>query len=252
MSRPLHRLLPLLGLLLALPAAATSIKQVRLLRDDAGEPGARVEMFAPGQHVQHFEIEIDGLKLGAHDFVIGFHADETTAGSNQKILDVETSTLVANRLSAQISLPRDWPSGWYRLEVRMDGQPIGTHRYIVSVPWAEQRIVAWRLLGADAAGRPAAEVPQFAPGQHTQHFEIETNGYLKRGAVLRYVYRALDTEAGRDVEVARYDFTVPNDPQVFNILTSQVSLERDWPRGRYRLSLHEGERLLGEHDYEVR
>ena len=248
----MNRILALLLLLASGASLAASVEGVELLRDEGGKPGGAVEMFAPTDHVQHFRVSLDELQLGDHRFVVEFWADETTSGKNQKITEFETSGLIANTITAQVSLPRDWPMGWYRLKVRMDDAEIGSHRYIVSRPWESQTISAWTLRAGDAEGKPGNVVDAFSASDRMQYIEMETDGFIKRGATLRYVYTAVETEAGNGVEVASVEYVIPDDDSVFNMLSSHVSLPNEWPQGKYRLTVMEGERVLGAHDYEVR
>lgn len=229
---------------------ATSIESVTLMQDNGGEPGSAVATFAPSDRVQHFSIKLDGLQVGSHDFLIEFWADETVSGKNQKVTEVKTSALLANTVTANLSLPNDWPMGWYRVDVKMDGASIGSHRYVVSKPWAQQSVVSWTLY-QDGNGGEGTEVEAFSPDDLVQHFEMQTDGYLKRGAKLKIVYTAVDTSEGKNLQVQAVDYAVPNDASVFNILTSYISLPNPWPAGTYQIAVFEGSRLLGKHAYEI-
>lgn len=237
--------------LFAAPAFAVGIESVELLRDDGGEPGDAVEHFTPGDRVQHFGIQLDELKVGNHNFTIEFHALETMSGDSGKITSVDAGGLIANTISAQVSLPRDWPTGWYRLDVKMDGKPIGSHRYVISPAWEQQKVNLIRLFRDDGAGGAGEEVEAFAASDLAHHFELQSTGYLKRGAVLGIVYTAVDTTAGKNVRVQATEYEVPADASVFNVLTSFVSLPNDWPTGKYEIAVYDGKRLLGSRAYEV-
>jgi hypothetical protein len=124
------------GLLLSwsFAASALSIESVAMMIDDAGEPGEEVEAFIATDHIQHFEITLDETKVGKSEFVVEFWAVETDAASNVKVTDFKAGGLIANTLKAQVSLPRDWPVGSYRLDVKMDGKVIGSYDYEVGAP----------------------------------------------------------------------------------------------------------------------
>ncbi len=241
------------ALLLALAgsAQATSIESVSLLKDAAGEPGEEVSMFDPGNLIQHFKITLDEMKIGQHRFMIEFWADETTQGSKQKLTEFETDGLIANTITAQISLPNRWPTGWYRLVVRMDGEEIGTHRYVVSKPWKDQRIVSWTLYQDDGKDGEGPEVKAFTPSDRKQHFELQTDGFIQRGAQLKIIFSALNADGGASQEIKSIDYRVPSDDSVFNILTSFISLPSNWAVGDYQIAVYEGSRLLGKHVYRV-
>ncbi len=125
----------LMGLLLfPIAAFATGIESVTLLADAEGEPGEAIEVFIPSDKVQHFEINLDGTEFGNKEFVVEFWAVETSAGENIKISEFKSEALVANTITAKVSLPREWPVGLYRLDVKMDGEVIGSHEYDVVEP----------------------------------------------------------------------------------------------------------------------
>lgn len=119
-------------LALATPACALSIASVQLQLDDDGEPGDVVDAFNADDRVQHFNIELDETKIGQHEWVVEFWAQSTDAGDEIKVSDFHTDGLIANTIDAMVSLPRDWPVGTYRLDVKMDGTSIGTHEYHVN------------------------------------------------------------------------------------------------------------------------
>ena len=118
-------------------AMATGIESVTLMADNEGKPGETVELFVPSDLQQHFSIKLDELKTGNHQFVVEFWSADTTAGKNIKITDDVSSGLLANTITARVSLPREWPVGVYRMDVKMDGKSIGTYEYEVAEPEGE-------------------------------------------------------------------------------------------------------------------
>ena len=71
---------------------------------------------------------------GQHVFVVEFWAADTSAGKDIKVSEFKANSLVTNTINASIELPRDWPTGLYRLDVKVDGEKIGSHEYEVAVP----------------------------------------------------------------------------------------------------------------------
>jgi len=122
----------LLGLaLFPMAAFALGIESVTLKSDDKGEAGEVVEVFIPTDQVHHFDIKLDAIKTGNHEFLVEFWAVDTTAGENLKVTEFRSKSLVTNTINAKISLPREWPVGQYRLDVKMDGNTIGSYEYDV-------------------------------------------------------------------------------------------------------------------------
>ena len=118
----------------SLSASALSIESVTFLKDADGSPGEEAEAFLATDHVQHFEITLDEVKVGNHDFTVEFWAVETNAASNVKVTEFKAGGLLVNTINAKISLPRDWPIGDYRLDVKMDGKLVESYDYEVSEP----------------------------------------------------------------------------------------------------------------------
>ena len=112
-------------------ALALGIESVTLRADDADEA---IEVFLPTDKKLHFDIALDETELGNHDFLVEFWAVDTSAGKDIRVGDFKASSLVTNTINASLTLPRDWPTGLYRLDVKMDGKQIGTHEYEVAEP----------------------------------------------------------------------------------------------------------------------
>jgi len=126
----------ILGLLLtwSFGACALSIESVTFMTDDGGEPGEEVEAFLATDQTQHFQIDLDETKAGKHSFVVEFWAVEVVGASNVKVTEFKSDALIANTINASVSLPRDWPVGEYRLDVKMDGKTIDSFEYVVGEP----------------------------------------------------------------------------------------------------------------------
>lgn len=124
------------GLLLSwsLSASALGIESVTFMVDDNGSPGEEVEAFVATDRVQYFEIKLDEVKAGKHDFLVEFWAVETDAASNVKVTEFKVGGLLVNTINANISLPRDWPIGSYRFDVKMDGKLVESYDYVVGEP----------------------------------------------------------------------------------------------------------------------
>lgn len=223
-----------------------SVREIQMFRDSGGEPGEAVTEFRPQDRKMHFRVELARLEFGNLNFQVRYIGEETTEGNEIEIATADFGALTADQITTHVELPQDWPLGRYRLEVLKDGAVIGTHRYIVTPPWATQVIGYWALF-ADQGGEPAGEpIERFPSSQRVLHFQAQTTGYIKRGALL--TFRLLDPD-GDDVSTS--DFRIEPDSPVFNILTYQVSLPQDWPPGTYRIEAFSGKRLLGAHEFDI-
>lgn len=240
-------MLALLLMLWVSPACSQErIGEVRMFRDRAGEPGEQVTEFRPQDRRMHFLVKLARLKFGNLDFQVRYVGEQTTEGDEIEIARADFGALTAEQIKTHVELPQDWPLGRYRLDVLMNGEVIGRHRYIVSPSWSEQIIGYWALY-ADRGGEPAgAPIERFPSSQRVLHFEAQTTGYIKRGAQL--TFRLLDSDGD---EISASDFRIEPDSPVFNILTYRVSLPQDWPAGTYRIEAFSGRRLLGAHEFEI-
>lgn len=109
-----------------------TITSVTMYRDNgSGEPGDEVTVFQPADHVMHFLAKADGLQSGQNVKLV-FTAVDTTEGRDLKVAEAETGKLfVADQITGQVSLDRDWPVGSYKLEFYVDGDLIYTWDYEV-------------------------------------------------------------------------------------------------------------------------
>lgn len=107
------------------PVKAESFK---VFRDKAG--GAVEEVQAPKASDRHlyFAAQTRGARTDGAKVTWTCTAVDTSAGKNKKVgsFDIEAWPLDDTVLTFDIELPRDWPTGKYRLEVWVDGESIGT------------------------------------------------------------------------------------------------------------------------------
>ena len=109
-----------------------TIKSIVLKRDNGNsEAGDTVDQFLATDRTQFFEAETSRLLDAGTKVKWSFTAVKTTSGNDILIKDVTTDVLVANQLSAHISLPRDWPVGSYKVDVYFNDNLIKTLNYEV-------------------------------------------------------------------------------------------------------------------------
>lgn len=95
--------------------------------------GAVEEAQAPRAADRHlyFAAQTKGARTDGAKVTWVCTAVDTTAGKNQKVggVDIDAWPLDDTTLTFDLELPRDWPTGKYRLEIWIDGESIGTHSY---------------------------------------------------------------------------------------------------------------------------
>jgi hypothetical protein len=79
-------------------------------------------------------------------------------------------------------------------------------------------------------GGPA--VTAFRPTDRIFYAAVKLNR-VEAGLKVKTVWSAVDTTAGKDIEIARKEFT----GLVLNLIKAQVELPRDWPTGKYKLDI---------------
>jgi hypothetical protein len=87
-------------------------------KDDGG---TKVKYFRSTEREQHFFAKLNKLERGVK-VVWVFTAVKTAAGNNVKIAEAEASGLVANYVTGNLTLPRDFPIGTYRADLFVGGK----------------------------------------------------------------------------------------------------------------------------------
>jgi hypothetical protein len=87
----------------------------------ATEGGTATTTFSPSDHVIHAAIELNRIETGLTARVV-WTAVDTTGGKDLEIASKDFSSLAANNITAQVELPRDWPTGSYKLDIYLDGK----------------------------------------------------------------------------------------------------------------------------------
>jgi hypothetical protein len=95
-----------------------TITDVVLKRDDgSGAAGDTVDKFVATDHKQFFEATTSAALGPGSKVRWVFTAVDTTAGKDKKVQEVTLDVLLGNKLTANVSLPNDWPTGKYRADI---------------------------------------------------------------------------------------------------------------------------------------
>ena len=104
---------------------STNIKITRIYmaRDDGnGKPGDQTESFSSSEHTVHVMVQLDHAEEGT---IVKFDWIGVSAGAwedeSLKQLNYITKPL-ENKVHANLTLPRDWPEGDYKVDVYLNGQ----------------------------------------------------------------------------------------------------------------------------------
>jgi hypothetical protein len=112
--------------------AMVTVVSTKLMKDNgSGAAGDEVKAFKAADHKQYFDVQLsDFLKAGTEVKWV-FTAVDTTAGKDIKITEVNTTVVIGNKLTAFLTLDKDFPTGTYRGDILIDGKPLGSIDYTV-------------------------------------------------------------------------------------------------------------------------
>ena len=110
-----------------------SVASIEMATEKGGQPGDTVQSFSPTDNPMHFVIKLNDSAKGTKVRVVLMAVSVSTGDKDTKVgeLDYETKAL-EDRVNAQFELPRDWPTGSWRLEVYINGVLDETRDFQVS------------------------------------------------------------------------------------------------------------------------
>ena len=109
-------------------------------------------------------------------------------------------------------------------------------------------IASSTLMQDNGSGAAGNEVKSFKPSDHVQYFKVQLNGNVNVGSKVNWIFTAVDTTAGKDIKIA--DLNVTADV-VANILSGKITLDKDFPVGKYKADISADGTPLGTIEYTV-
>lgn len=108
------------------------IEEIHMARDDGnGDPGEETDTFSPSDRTIHCVVRLAEAKSKTK-LKFSWWIVEAEGSENQKIKDIEyTTRVLENVVHAHLTLPQDWPTGKYKVEVYVNGNLEGTVGYTV-------------------------------------------------------------------------------------------------------------------------
>lgn len=93
------------------------VERIYMAKDDGGKPGDETSSFSPSDRTVHCVIELNKAKKGTKVRFI-WKAVDVAGSRNEEIKTIDYSTnSFENKVRGHLTLPRDWPTGKYRVEV---------------------------------------------------------------------------------------------------------------------------------------
>ena len=108
------------------------IKEIHMAKDDGnGQPGAHTSIFAPGDRTIHSVATLKEAKAGTQ-MKFSWWIVDADGTQNQKIKDIDyTTKALESVIHGHLTLPQDWPTGRYKVQVYVNGNLDRTVPYAV-------------------------------------------------------------------------------------------------------------------------
>ncbi|HOT29313.1 MAG TPA: hypothetical protein PLU72_14090 [Candidatus Ozemobacteraceae bacterium] len=216
--------------------AEWEVEKIVLHRDNGkGEAGDETSWFYPSDHVHHVLVRFKSLKVGLLKPVAKFISVNTAAGRDLVIAESPSETaLVGNEYKGSLTLERDFPVGYYRFELAINGKPVAATNYCVMDKPADFKIYDYSLHLPDTDGELGEEVKGFTTANRHLYLSVRTSGIVP-GTRLKWIWRALETEKGPG-EITSAEGLL-QEVGIFN-LSPDLRLENPLPVGSYSLEMY--------------
>jgi hypothetical protein len=111
--------------------SGAAIEEIHMAKDDNGSPGAETDSFEPGDRTVHCVAKLKEAKSGTQMRFAWWIVD-ADGTQNQKIKEIDYKTrALENVVHGHLTLPQDWPSGKYKVQVYVNGDLDQTAFYSV-------------------------------------------------------------------------------------------------------------------------
>jgi len=107
------------------------VDKIYMAKDNDGQPGDETTSYAPVDRTVHCVIELNKAKKGTEVRFI-WKAVDVAGSRNEEVKTIDYSTKsFENKVHAHLTLPNDWPTGKYRVEVYINGSLDKTVDYTI-------------------------------------------------------------------------------------------------------------------------
>lgn len=112
--------------------SGVAIKDIHMAKDDGdGKPGDETDVFEPGDRTLHCVANLKVAKSGTQ-MKFSWWIVDADGSQNQKIKEINYRTrALENIVHGHLTLPQDWPSGKYKVQVYVNGDLDKTAFYTV-------------------------------------------------------------------------------------------------------------------------
>ena len=112
--------------------SGVALKEMHMAKDDGnGAPGDETDTFAPGDRTVHCVATLKEAKSGTQMRFAWWIVD-ADGTKNQKVKEIDyTTRALENIVHGHLTLPQDWPTGKYKVQVYVNGDLDKTALYSV-------------------------------------------------------------------------------------------------------------------------
>lgn len=108
-----------------------AIKEIHMAKDNNGAPGDQTDSFAPSDRTIHCVATLKEAKSGTQ-MKFSWWIVDADGTQNQKIKDIDyTTRALENVVHGHLTLPQDWPTGKYKVQIYINGDVDKTVFYSV-------------------------------------------------------------------------------------------------------------------------
>lgn len=107
------------------------VDQISMAKDNNGKPGETTLVFEPGDHTIHCVADLNKGKKGTEVRFV-WKAVDVAGGKNEEIKTIDYTTKSFEiKIRGHLSLPYDWPTGTYGVDVFINGALDKTIKYTI-------------------------------------------------------------------------------------------------------------------------
>ncbi|HEY0004965.1 MAG TPA: hypothetical protein VGB17_09165 [Pyrinomonadaceae bacterium] len=108
------------------------IDELYMAKEENGAAGDRTDSFSSSDKTVYVVAQLNKAESGTKIKFTWYAVDVAGEPKNSKIKDIEYSTgALENKITAHLTLPKEWPKGSYRVETTVNGTPDKSIEYTV-------------------------------------------------------------------------------------------------------------------------
>jgi hypothetical protein len=111
--------------------SSAAIKEIHMAKDNNGSPGDETDSFAPSDRTIHCVATLKQAKSGTQ-MKFSWWIVDAGGAQNQNIKDIDYTTRgPENIVHGHLTVPQDWPTGKYKVQIYVNGDLDKTVAYTV-------------------------------------------------------------------------------------------------------------------------